>query len=137
MNSEVRRFRRTHQTSFAGLNRLPRHFGRRTLSAGAPGRQRERVRAGWGVRLARDHSGAPGTPRVRPGCRSQAPPSAGLRGSPPAPWRAITGQGSTPQGLGGGAAPALGESNGWRIPTGSPRAKQGLLLTPLKSVFHK
>lgn len=92
---------------------------------------------GLGVRLARDHSGAPGTPRARPGCRSQAPPSAGLRGSPPAPWRAITGQGSAPRGLGGGAAPALGESHSWRVPTGSPRAKQGLLLTPQKSAFHR
>lgn len=82
--------------------------------------QRARARAGSGLRLARDHSGPGDGPRARPGCRSQAPPSAGrLRGSPPAAWRAITGRGSAPPGPGGRwrgpspwGAPRLARSHG-------------------------
>lgn len=70
MKSEVRSFRRTHQTSFSGLNPLPRPFGLGTLSAGAPGRQRARARAGGAL-----------------GARSQRGPG----DAPRAPWLQITG----------------------------------------------
>lgn len=100
--------------------------------------QRARARArgcAW-----RAITAAPGTARARAlaADHRRRPRPAGCAGARPLPGARSQAGAPHPRGReGGGAAPAPGERHGWRVLTGRPRARQGLLLTPPTSAFHQ